>query len=352
MVNNRDCTGYSVTKTSETIAAYSDRAHALRVMAEREECAGTDILTVITWFNRQHERWAASTVRQYRAALRHELDNNHLPASTRELTERRLASGPRPKDGGPRRTSARKRKSLPEGQYRSLITKLRSTRRTDDELILCLLFFGAVLFLRPSEYAHAHVRETTLIVENAKATNGRANGVSRSRDIAPMGQKTIEVLEVFLNELQNAIIETGCPRKLHNRLAARLARVCSSLGIPRVSLYTMRHVGMAMAKSLFSPVEVAAASGHASVRTATSHYAKKRATWVKFRPAGRPTAESISAVRRTTGAFKPPSMVVLEQEYFCAPTPIAETNSPSERPDPFDDYEADLSSTSEPSPWR
>src|SRR5690606_24510420 len=89
------------------------------------------------------------------------------------------------------------------------------------------------------------------------------------------------------------------------RLAARLARVCKTLGIPRVSFYTLRHVGMATAKSWMTPLEVAAAAGHGSVRTAMSHYAKRRSGWVGLKLAGKPTAASIARVRGRPKLFRP-----------------------------------------------
>ena len=146
---------------------------------------------------------------------------------------------------------------------------------------------------------------TSLVVRNAKATNGRANGDERERDIAELGDKTIAALVNFLGHLHKALTAAGGWKTLLGRLASRLARVCKSLGIPRVSLYTLRHVGMATAKSWMEPVEVAAAAGHASVRTATSHYAKRRTGWVGLRLAGKPTADSIARVRGTARIFRP-----------------------------------------------
>lgn len=85
MVEMLDCTGQVVTKAPQTIAAYDDRVHLLRVMADREALAGSDILDVIDWFCNQHHRWAASTVRQYRAALCQELDRAQIHPSRRPI---------------------------------------------------------------------------------------------------------------------------------------------------------------------------------------------------------------------------------------------------------------------------
>lgn len=298
-----DCTGQVVTKTPQTIAAYSDRFHLLRVMADREALAGSDILDVIDWFCNQHHRWAASTVRQYRAALCQELARTQIHPSRRPIFEARLSKGPEPKVGGQRHTSAKKRKSLPQDQFMTLIDALADSGKSDDLLIRGFLVFGAALFLRPVEYVQARVNGSTLIVKNAKATNGRANGASRDRDIGPMGMKAIATLKVFLAKLREAVLQTGCQKKVHNRLAARLARLCKAQGIARVSLYTLRHVGMATAKTWMSPIEVAAAAGHATSRTATSHYARRRTGW-GLEMAGRPSPASIAAVTDSPKAFR------------------------------------------------
>jgi integrase len=120
-----------------------------------------------------------------------------------------------------------------------------------------------------------------------------------------MGKKAIAALVKFLERLRTAVQEAGAWKKLHNRLASRLARICKCLGIARVSLYTLRHVGMATAKSWMAPEEVAASAGHASVHTAMTHYAKRRTGWVGLRLAGRPSPASVARVRGAAQVFRP-----------------------------------------------
>ncbi|WP_332712776.1 hypothetical protein [Pelagibacterium mangrovi] len=275
------------------------------MMAEREERAGGDVVDVIDWFCRQDDRWSPSTVRQYRAAILHELETTRLFPTVRAQLEMWLHKGPAPREKGPKRTSARKRKSLPIAQFTRLDRFLKSSGRDDDWLIRCFMGFGVALFPRPSEYLGAWIEGTSLFIRNAKATNGRANGEHRERDIADMGPRAISALRKFLHKLKEAVAAAGSWKKLHDRLASRLARVCKTLGIPRVSLYTLRHVGMATAKTWMTPAQVAAASGHASIRTATSHYAKRRTGWVGLKMAGRPSPESVAQVRGTLKLFEP-----------------------------------------------
>jgi integrase len=174
---------------------------------------------------------------------------------------------------------------------------VRSSPSPDDRLLLCFLIFGPALFLRPSEYLAARVEGNVLVVRNGKATNGRANGEERSRDL-DMPASVIDELATFLALLAEAAQTAGSPERLFDRLSARLARVCKRCGVRRVSLYTLRHVGIATVKAWMTPAEVAAVAGHASTRTASAHYAKRRHGWGDVRLAGLPTAASIQAVRQ------------------------------------------------------
>lgn len=304
----RDCTGRIASRTRKTTADYRKRYRNLRLMAEREERAGGDIADVIGWFCSQNDRWSDSTVRQYKAAIRCELESAAMLTEVRAGLEARLGAGPKPMTSGPKRTSARKRKSLSVDELLKLDRHLKLSAGRDNWLLRCFLGFGVALFLRPVEFLSARVEGTTLIVENAKATNGRANGKHRKRDISAMGVHNIANLQLFLRRLRKAATAPGGWTKLHERLASRLARACEVVDIDRVSLYTLRHVGMASAKTWMEPHEVAAAAGHGSVRTATSHYAKRRTGWRGLRLAGRPLPESIANVRGIAKCFRPRKM--------------------------------------------
>ena len=305
-----DCTGRTVTRTDETLAAYQARAGKLLLMARREDAAIDGLGGLAVWFTAQHDRWAPATVRQYRAALVYALETTTSGAVDRNVLDGQLRAGPTPKTKGPKRTSARKRKSLNREEFTRLEEFLKGSDQPDDMLVRGFIVFGAALFLRPVEYLEAGIEKTMLIVPNAKATNGRANGAQRERDLSEMEPKAVVALKAFLVRLRKALRDTGSWTKLRGRLAARLARVCKRLKIARVSFYTLRHVGMATAKSWMSPVEVAAAAGHAAIRTATSHYAKRRSGWVGLKLAGRPSAASVDRVHGQPKLFRPRLLVL------------------------------------------
>ncbi len=305
-----DCTGRVVYRTAVTEASYQARAHRLMLMAQREDVAVESVADLTNWFSAQNDRWAPATIRQYRAALLYDIEITVADANDRVMLSQHLHLSPAARKTGPKRTSARKRKSLKIEEFLALGDYLRKSGQADDMLIVGFVAFGAALFLRPVEYLNARIEGKTLIVQNAKATNGRANGALRERDLTGMEIKAINSLRAFLAQLREALLETEDWTALRDRLAARLARVCKKLDIPRVSLYTLRHVGMSTAKLWMTPYEVAATAGHGSVRTATSHYAKRRTGWAGLKLAGRPSVESIDRVRGEAKFFspKPPNL--------------------------------------------
>lgn len=299
----RDCTGRVVTRTKQTEGDYARRFLALQQAAMR--CGyGIGIEQQIAWFGQQHGCWAESTVRQYRAAIRYMLDRDMPDGKEREMLVERLNKGPLPKTDGPKQTSARKRKSLKQGEFLMLMRHLEGSHRPDDQLIRGLLAYGVALFLRPVEYLGAYVVGNMLFVPNAKATNGRANGETRERSLDNMAPKAKASLVKFLGHFAESVEASESWKKFHNRLSSRLARICAGLRIRRVSFYTLRHVGMATAKTWMTAQEVAAAAGHASVHTATSHYAKRRSGWHGLKLAGKPSVASMERVRGEVKVFR------------------------------------------------
>ena len=298
-----DCTGRVVTRTKETEAEYARRFLTLQ-QAARHDGYGTGIAQVIAWFCMKHLCWAENTVRQYRAAIRYWVERDMPDGRDRDVLIRRLKEGPLPKNGGPKQTSARKRKSLKRDEFLVLMRHLEGSAHADDRLIRGLLAYGVALFLRPVEYLGAYVVGNMLFVPNAKATNGRANGKERERLLDNMTPKAKASLVKFLRHFGVSAAAAESWKKFHNRLSSRLARICAALGIRRVSFYTLRHVGMATAKTWMTVQEVAAAAGHASIRTATSHYAKRRSGWHGLKLAGKPSAASMARVRGEVKVFR------------------------------------------------
>jgi hypothetical protein len=150
MIPRTDATGRPVTRTPQTIAAYRKRYLSLCRLAGRHP---KDLAAVVGWFGGEHERWVPSTVKQYRAALIQAIEDA-APAGAEELLAG-LKPGPLPRKSGAPKTSARKRKSIPEAEFTLLINALRAGNHPDDRLAARLINHNVRLFLRPSEWRTA-----------------------------------------------------------------------------------------------------------------------------------------------------------------------------------------------------
>ncbi|WP_028153646.1 hypothetical protein, partial [Bradyrhizobium japonicum] len=296
------------------------------------------LVRVVDWFATRHGQWAPSTISQYRAALSLAIEDAtpKLAAQTVEQLNARLTAGPSPRQGGARRTSARKRKSLPRAEYLRLNRKLMSGSHPDDALAARLLAHNVVLFLRPIEWQTAIVEDGVLVVKNAKATNGRSIGNERRRDLGDYGERGVTDLCDLLATMHARAKETGSPWA---RLASRIARACKQIGIRRVSPYTTRHLGMANAKSWMSPAEVAASAGHKTTATSVSHYAKRRSGWGRgIKRVARPSAEDVEKVIRSPKSSRKENLEYLAKkkaEREAQGKEKAELEVPEEAPNPF-----------------
>jgi hypothetical protein len=168
--------------------------------------------------------------------------------------------------------------------------------------------------LRPCEWPRARFGKSTrdgygwmLVVENAKATNGRAHGPVRTlhwEELAP------EVVQDILTWI--AIAQDGGHDRRLNTIGHQLWEITRTLWPRRKewpTLYSARHVAIAGWKAFYvckgqGPAErlealavIAALSGHGSDETASKHYARANAASGK-RPV--PTADpaEVQNVRR------------------------------------------------------
>ena len=211
------------------------------------------------------------------------------------------------------KTSAKKRRKVSVRELDKLMQHLAASKSRDDHLVAGMIGHGIALFLRPSEFLKARVEGTMVVVVNAKATNGRGNGVERSRDFSEYDARALANLDGLLRILaEKAKAEE--PRKLIDRLGKRLTRACKKVGIKPITLYTIRHAGMATAKRWMTAREVAASAGHAAERTASSHYAKARSGLKGLKLGGLPTKESLSRVRSANTSRPAPDPDPLELE--------------------------------------
>lgn len=128
--------------------------------------------------------------------------------------------------------------------------------------------------LRPCEWQHAKLIGTDLLVKNAKATNGRAHGETRTIQLYRAQPEVLETIQHLLGIMKKyqGVDFTAMYHSVRDAIATVARRVLSSRR-RYPSLYTARHCFSAAAKNSFSKAEVAALMGHASLETAPRHYA-------------------------------------------------------------------------------
>lgn len=296
------------TRTSDTVARYLKRADSIlsRIADEMQlpEDAYPAPDDVVAYMERHASEWKWSTFRQYQASLvcRYQVEFERSQNPLFEKTADRIRSLPYvdcKKESEPGRTSSRKRKGVPKRDYDVLVANLSNPKQDGDYSRRAALWLMAALTtgLRPCEWRAASLSEdgTTLTASNAKATNGRGTGASRT---VPVHPEDVQVIRAHLESLREMQAKGFSFAQIHNRCGEALRRACQSLWgkdpSRRYALYSARHQFAANAKATRPATEVAELLGHRSVRTAQRHYAPRRSAWMQFRETDKPAPTPVA----------------------------------------------------------
>lgn len=294
-----------------TIIAYNKRSEQLlsRYLRERgfgDEFGLNDISLIdfANWSISLKPSLKASSWRSYRRALLYMFSHTELSDESEEairILENDIYN--RIRDGGRlfsaqetkkenTSTSSLKMKRVVYADYlkieRALRVKFRSSRSMS---LRRWIEAGLLTGLRPSEWAATdvvHIKDisndtvkTYLLVINAKATNGRANGVVRTLDISNFSDESKKAIsdmsKLGRNWFKQGIFDyekRECGRLLH-----RVSRELWSKRKNHYSLYSFRHQAIANWKTSLDQYSVAALAGHGVITTAGNSYAKKRSGW-------------------------------------------------------------------------
>lgn len=180
----------------------------------------------------------------------------------------------------------------------NIIVGLRPVEWLDTKILVGGVAIDSLAMSNPLDCLSVDDMETlrgrgiTLIIKNAKATNGRSHGETRELTIDPsIPNEYLSCIfshwfsvqqiadgfahaSVFISDdRESRFFEfytscRFCLYKIVKRLWPRNKKI--------ISLYSTRHQSIADAKTVLSKKEVAACYGHATDRTATVHYGKKR----------------------------------------------------------------------------
>jgi hypothetical protein len=176
---------------------------------------------------------------------------------------------------------------------------------------LCLFVQLAPRFgLRPCECERARIVGRTLVILNAKLSNGRAPGVDRRICLERVPEQIVLGIERLIGMIGSLVEKHGSWEKVHAILAERLARICRRLRLVRISLYSLRHAAIATWKrAKLSRIEIAALAGHISIMTASRYYAPSKHGWDPETVCVKADPQTISVVRqygKTTSTFEFP----------------------------------------------
>lgn len=238
--------------------------------------------------------------------------DNDIPEEGATASETRRSAAPR-------RTSALKEKKFPKQDFDKVLAYLRHFSRSKMAPILIdWLIAGIRTGLRPIEWRATDVEERQtsqgiriwLHVLNAKATNGRAHGITRTLEITHLEHDVVAAIRrMSANGLQWLEEEPGRYESIQSQASQHLYSICAKLFPARVkaySLYSCRHQFIANAKSLMKPEEISALVGHAVTDTAAAHYGRRQSAWAPehIGQMPKPLQEDVASVKQRLRFFE------------------------------------------------
>lgn len=297
------------TRTEQTERRYKQRTKDLVRRCRKEMSVhaheALDYRRFVGWMVTHKTQWSRPTWRQYKASvvyvLEQEVSMRH-DAIAQEALEALL---PIDVEGCPsktEKTSGSKLKKFPLKEYRALLNHLDLHPSPWSADLVRWLGSSLLVGLRPQEWGQTQYAtldgEDILLVTNAKATNDRAHGPTRTILLGGLTDDERSMIQKHVTR-STAFSKANDFKRYYHGCAATLARVARFLWPQRkeyVTLYSARHQFSADAKaSGFLPEELAALMGHAVDITAAKHYGKKTAGFEMVRV--RPHPDEVKRIR-------------------------------------------------------
>jgi len=230
------------------------------------------------WPDVKHNTW-----RLYRSSVNHYVLMNHNELA-KEVYDV-LNTGKHPSyRNKPLRTSGKKQKYIYGNEFEALIKHLKDGTKKWNVGALAWIQASVHTGLRPCEWVTAEFVEANgdepakIIVQNAKNTNGRSHGDTRTVYLNHLTPKEERVVKENMGAIKRMVKSYGYD-KYYRRCSEAIRSAGKKLWptrIKRPTLYSARHQFAANCKKRgLKKVEVAALMGHATDDTATTHYGKK-----------------------------------------------------------------------------
>ena len=302
------------TRADKTKEDYISRAIQLLKRAKKElsipDYENLDVRQFVVWLSEKKSSIARTTWRQYKSAIVYYLENHNDVQASIEALEYLKEITSVGALTNTERTSSLKLKKVSYDDWQKLDNYLSNKNKKWHEQLRMWLRASIITGLRPVEWRNAimfqHNGMPALKIQNAKITNGRGHGPTRTLLLQELNDDDLKAIKGHLNNVRTFIgmdeydyFYKGCAIALY-----KACRKCWPKRKKHITLYSTRHQFSANAKSSgFSTIEVAAMMGHAVDITATVHYGRKLAGNEALSVA--PLEEDVSRVRKIeTSDFK------------------------------------------------
>ena len=297
-------------RSPETIVGYERETSRLVAQYLGENPKDEPIVPLVQtahWFLNSHGRWEQSTIRGFAAALHQEmgrmleydtfdpdseeallllrLKNDRPDPATTKKSKKSKQVAHQQKVAATKKKRKKHRKSLPMRELRALIAYFRSKDDEFSHWIAGYIILASRLGWRPGEILILQREGYFLRAGAEKHTNDRGLTDTCETDISAYFERSRLIKNVSLtSELDKWIAGTrkweayyGGLSKLQDNINTRLATACKKCKVKRVCTYTFRHFAISCLKaSGFSRSEIAVIVNHATDRTATEHYGRRR----------------------------------------------------------------------------
>ncbi|MEH2562426.1 hypothetical protein [Bradyrhizobium sp. AZCC 2289] len=260
------------------------------------------VVLAVRWFLNTHDRWSEAYVRRLANALQQRLARfvameliDDSPDPEKSLLWALKNKRPRSTDKTAKadkkskevvhkkRVAAKKkkrkkyRKSIRVQELRALINYFRDKADGFSLWTAGYLLIASRIGWRPGEIVALRREGYLLRAQAEKHSNGRGLAGTCEVDISAYPEWVVARIDQWIADIGKWGERYEGLWNLRVVMNARLATACKSLGIRRVSTYTLRHFAIScMKRSGFSRSEIAVLVNHATNRTASEKYGKAR----------------------------------------------------------------------------
>ena len=282
------------TKSPTTIQSYFKRAENLKKAAQKELGLNPSVKPnprqMVGWLLGNQKKYSSATWRQYKSAVlcayENELDlldERINPMPWIEAIEL-LKSTDNHNQPIAKSTSAKKLKKINPKDLDKLLSVLEHSKTQVSQSLILWIKCGLWTGLRPGEWETTEIvkvgESEALLVHNAKNTNGRSHGITRTVILNKCSEEEIAIIKTHVNQVKKWH-SAGVYRNMYHACISKLYETTRKIWPNRerhITLYSTRHQFVANAKAAnLSLAQVAALMGHAVDDTATTHYGRRAA---------------------------------------------------------------------------